>query len=90
VARHYGVVTDRYKLVNFYEPAFHYWELFDLQQDPHEMRSVYGRPEYAQVQTELAGELTRLRAELKVPEQDPPQTMIPAQPPKPAHKTPGK
>ncbi len=30
VARHYGIVTEQYKLVHFYEPAFNYWELFDL------------------------------------------------------------
>ena len=76
VARHYGVVTDRYKLVHFYEPAFNYWELFDLEKDPQEMRSVYGQSDYAPVQKQLGAELTRLRKELKVPEQDPPETMI--------------
>ena len=80
VARHYGVVTDRYKLVHFYEPAFNYWELFDLEKDPHELRSVYGQPAYAGTQQELAAELARLRAELKVPASDPPET-IPAQRP---------
>jgi arylsulfatase A-like enzyme len=38
VARHYGVVTERYKLVHFYEPVFAYWELFDLEKDPQELR----------------------------------------------------
>ena len=45
--RHYGVVTDRYKLVYFYEPDMNYWELFDLQKDPHELQSVFSEPEYA-------------------------------------------
>ena len=76
VARHYGVVTDRYKLVHFYEPEFNYWELFDLQNDPHEMKSVYDDPEYAEVRKTLHKELDDLRRELKVPEQDPPETMI--------------
>jgi arylsulfatase A-like enzyme len=71
VRRHYGVVTDRYKLVHFYEPDVNYWELFDLQQDPQEVRSVFGMPEYAAAQKELHTELNRLRHELKVPEQDP-------------------
>ena len=75
VRRHYGVVTDRYKLVRFYEPDVDYWELFDLQKDPHEMRSVYGQPGYAATQKELHAELKRLRTDLKVPEQDPPETM---------------
>src|SRR5206468_10887982 len=74
VARHYGVVTDRSKLVHFYEPEMNYWELVDLQKDPKEMRSVFGTPEYASVQKELETELARLRKELKVPDPDPPET----------------
>jgi arylsulfatase A-like enzyme len=76
VARQYGVVTDRYKLVHFYEPEFDTWELFDRKTDPHELRSVYGQPEYAKVQQELDQELARLRAELKVPAEDPPETRL--------------
>jgi arylsulfatase A-like enzyme len=80
VARHYGVVTERHKLVHFYEPAFNYWELFDLEKDPKELKSVYGTAEYAAVQKKLEGELARLRRELKVPEPDPPETMIKPRP----------
>ena len=76
VARHYGVVTDRYKLVRFYEPGTDYWELFDLKTDPRELTSVYGKPEYATVQLDLTAELARLRAELKVSDPDPPETAI--------------
>ncbi len=75
VAPHYGVVTDRYKLVHFLGPDVDYWELFDRQTDPREMRSVYDRPQYAGAQKELHGELARLRAELKVPEHDPPAAL---------------
>jgi arylsulfatase A-like enzyme len=75
VARHYGVVTDKFKLVHFYEPEMNYWELFDFQKDPHELKSVYGDPAYAAVQKELSAELARLRADLKVPDPDPPATM---------------
>ena len=75
VRRHYGLVTDRYKLVHFYTPDVDYWEQFDLQKDPQEMRSVYGQPEYAATQKELHAELKRLRTELKVPEQDPPESL---------------
>jgi arylsulfatase A-like enzyme len=81
VHRHYGVVTDRYKLVYFYEPEMNYWELFDLEKDPHELRSVYGEKEYADVQKRLEGELARLRAELKVPSPDPSETIIKPQAP---------
>jgi len=71
VARHYGVVTERYKLVHFYEPEFDYWELFDLQKDPQELKNVYGRSEYEPVKKDLEHELARLRNELKVPVEDP-------------------
>jgi arylsulfatase A-like enzyme len=71
VRPHYGVVTDRYKLVRVYGPDTEYWELFDLANDAHEMTSVYDRPEYADTQRELHAELGRLRADLKVPDQDP-------------------
>jgi arylsulfatase A-like enzyme len=76
VPRQYGVVTARYKLVYFYEPDENYWELFDLDKDPHELKSVYGQADYAKVQKELEGELKRLRTELKVPDPDPPETAI--------------
>ena len=76
VRKHYGVVTDRYKLVRFYEPDANYWELFDLQKDPKELTSVYDKPEYAATRAELETELTRLRAELKVPDPDPAETVI--------------
>jgi len=90
VARHYGVVTARYKLVYFYEPQFDYWELFDLEKDPRELTSVYGRPEYAEVQKELHAELARLRRELKVPDPDPPETAIRPAKAKPPKSKPAK
>ena len=60
---HYGVRTDRYKLINYY--TLKEWELFDLQKDPHEMKSVYDDPNYAQVRGDMTKELKRLRSELK-------------------------
>ena len=64
-------MTDRYKLVHFYATPDDYWELFDLQKDPHELRSVFGQSEYAETQKTLEQEVKRLRTELKVPESDP-------------------
>jgi arylsulfatase A-like enzyme len=75
VARHYGVVTDRYKLVHFYQEPFNYWEMFDLKKDPRELNSVYGAPEYKKMQTDLLKELNRLRTDLKVPDPDPAETL---------------
>jgi len=79
VRRHYGVVTDRYKLVHFYEPEVNEWELFDLRTDPSELRSVFGQADHATVQRELGGELDRLRRNLGVPFPDPPAAMIKAE-----------
>jgi arylsulfatase A-like enzyme len=72
VRPHYGVITDRYKLVHFVGTADDYWELYDRQADPHELRNVLGEPAYAKTRAELEKELARLRTELKVPETIPP------------------
>ena len=72
VRPHYGVITDRYKLVQFYGTGEDYTELFDLKEDPREMKSVFGQPAYAATEKELRGELARLRKELEVPETDSP------------------
>ena len=69
VARHYGVRTDRYKLIHYYQIGE--WELFDLERDPDELRSVYDDPEYAEVHSVLASRLAELRTMYAVPEQDP-------------------
>lgn len=59
VPKHYGVRTERYKLIHYYDVGE--WELFDLQEDPHELRSVYGDEKYADAQREAKAELDRLR-----------------------------
>ena len=38
-----------------------YWELFDLVNDPNELRNVYNNPAYAAVQAELQHELKCLQ-----------------------------
>ncbi len=60
VQKHYGVRTERYKLINYYELGEK--EMFDLKTDPQEMKSVYNDPEYAEIQTQLEQELARLRS----------------------------
>jgi len=59
VAKHYGVRTNRHKLIHFYE--LDEWELFDLETDPHELKSVFEDPDYADVLADMRKELTRLR-----------------------------
>ena len=72
VARHYGVTDGNYKLIHFYQNED--WEMFDLTADPNELQSIYGRSEFAGIQSRLEKELKRLRAHYKVPEQDPENT----------------
>jgi len=64
VKRHYGVRTQRYKLIHFYHDIDE-WELYDLKKDPREMKNVYGDPAYADIVTELKAELKRLRKKYK-------------------------
>jgi arylsulfatase A-like enzyme len=71
VRPHYGVVTDRYKLVHFDKSDVDEWELFDLERDPHELHSVYTDPAYTAVVADLKQELDKLRVELKVPAEPP-------------------
>jgi arylsulfatase A-like enzyme len=60
VRPHYGVRTERYKLIYYY--TVEEWELFDLQRDPNELRNVVDAPRYASVRQELKEELRSLRA----------------------------
>ncbi len=64
VKRHYGVRTERYKLIHFYNDIDE-WELYDLEKDPDEMRNVYNDPAYAATVKELTAELKRLREKYK-------------------------
>ena len=60
VKRHYGIRTERYKLIHFYD-NIDSWELYDLQNDAQEMNNIYDRPEYQTIVTELKSELKRLQ-----------------------------
>ncbi len=60
VGPHRGVRTDRYKLIEYYGEQ-DYWELFDLQEDPDELRNLCEEPGHGQLIEELRSELNRLR-----------------------------
>lgn len=62
VQPHYGVRTDRYKLIYF--NRINAWELFDLKNDPHELKNIFADPAYAATVKRLQSEMTRLRREL--------------------------
>jgi len=56
---HFGIRTDRYKLVRFYG-ELNNWELFDLQKDPNELLNVIDHPDYRAVLESLRGRLQEL------------------------------
>lgn len=60
VKRHYGIVTEDYKLAHFYYDVDE-WELYDRKKDPQEMKNVYNDPEYADIVKELKQKLADLR-----------------------------
>ncbi|OHB67462.1 MAG: sulfatase [Planctomycetes bacterium RBG_13_60_9] len=64
VKRHYGVRTDRYKLIHFYNDIDE-WELYDLKNDPDERRNIYNDSANADVVKELTAELKQLRTRYK-------------------------
>ena len=65
VPQHFGVRTETHKL--FYLPGTEEWQLFDLVNDPQEMKSVYGQSAYEKVQAELTSEFHRLRKHYEAP-----------------------
>ncbi|WP_337941639.1 sulfatase [Parabacteroides sp.] len=66
VQKHFGVRTLRYKLICFYEIGI--WELYDLENDPHEMNNIYGQPGTEWITGELKREIKRLQHLYEVPE----------------------
>lgn len=68
VARHEGVRDERYKLIQYTEPDFEGYELFDLETDPSEMVNRIEDPELEDVKTRLLGRMGELKEELGVPD----------------------
>ena len=66
VAAHDGVRSDRYKL--FHLPKTDEWQLFDLEKDPQEMKSIHADPAYATVLAEMRKTYQELRAQYKIPQ----------------------
>ncbi|MEX2138559.1 MAG: sulfatase [Pirellulales bacterium] len=64
VRPHYGVITDRFKLVRYYKPDVDDWELLDREKDPLETKNFYDDPAYSATVKELYTELERLRKEV--------------------------
>jgi len=75
VPAHYGIRTKRYKLIFFYglpldargarnDPTPPGWELYDLKEDPYELKNVYNDPAYADVVKQLKSQLLYLKEKL--------------------------
>lgn len=59
VSPHFGIRTERYKLIRFYKRV-EGWELYDLQKDPSEMNNLYGKKRYKKITTDLKKNLDAL------------------------------
>ena len=64
VKRHYGIVSEEFKLVHFYYDVDE-WELYDRINDPNEINNVYNDPEYKDVVKRLTKELEDMRIKYK-------------------------
>ncbi len=64
VKRHYGIRTQRYKLVHFYFDISQ-WELYDLENDPHELNNLLGKEGYGELTAELKDKLKELIIQYK-------------------------
>ncbi|HKL21087.1 MAG TPA: sulfatase/phosphatase domain-containing protein, partial [Tichowtungia sp.] len=72
VPAHFGIRTDRYKLIFFYgvdftkkfPPTSPYWEFYDLEKDPAENVNQYEHPEYREIIDGLKKELKQIRIDL--------------------------
>ncbi len=60
VQPHYGVRTDRYKLIHYYY-NIDSWELFDLEKDPNELVNQVDNPAYQTIVKDLKKELKALQ-----------------------------
>ena len=76
VPAHYGIRTERWKLICYYGKALgtsksidrdtpQEWELFDLVSDPQEMKNLYNDPKHAGTVKQLKAELAALRKQYK-------------------------
>ncbi|WP_407272024.1 sulfatase [Radiobacillus sp. PE A8.2] len=76
VTSHYGIRTERYKLIYYYgealdatgaidDPQPPEWELFDLKKDPQELNNVYAHPRYQETVEALKTELYQIKEKVE-------------------------
>lgn len=69
VKRHYGVRTDRYKLIHFYDDIDE-WEFYDLKKDPKEQHNAINDKEYKDIITVMHKKLDSLQEYYSVTEKE--------------------
>lgn len=67
VRKHFGIRTDRYKLMRFYGDDVNEWELFDLKSDPSEMKNIYSEYKNSELVKSLKAELKELQKQYNDP-----------------------
>ena len=60
IPRHYGIRTERYKLIHFYQFG-NEWEMYDLKEDPDELTNIYGKADKKSLQKDLKEQLVAIR-----------------------------
>lgn len=69
VKRQYGVRTDRYKLIHFYDDIDE-WEFYDLEKDPKELHNAINDEEYKDIVTLMHKKLDSLQTYYKVTDKE--------------------
>lgn len=64
VKRHYGIRTDRYKLIHFYYDI-DTWEFYDLKEDPQELHNLINDPDHSIMVDSLRSELEKLKRQYR-------------------------
>ena len=64
VKKHYGIRTDRYKLIHFYDDI-DAWEFYDLKNDPNEINNIYNNKNYKREIDSAKRKLYKLQNEFK-------------------------
>lgn len=69
VKKQYGIRTERYKLIHFYDDI-DTWEFYDLEEDPKELRNAIDDPSYSEVIAMMHKKLDSLQTHYKVTEKE--------------------
>jgi arylsulfatase A-like enzyme len=67
VRKNRGIRTKRWKYIHYFEEPQEF-ELYDIQNDPHEVNNLYGNPAFKDVFEQLRVRLVEIRRELKDPD----------------------